>query len=414
MTLTPNPWITLAIVAFTFIGIAIGRYPFIKSNRTTIALLGVALLMATSQVKFKELPSYIDFDTLILLFSMMIINANLKLSGFFTLAGRLMVRLARSPRVLLALEILFMGILSALFLNDTICLMFAPFIITLVNQLKRNPMPYLIGLATAANIGSTATLTGNPQNMIVGIASGIPYLHFTLALAPIALLSMGGIWLVLVKMYPYELPPHESFSFAEEDQQAISRPLMVKTLVVVAGLLVAFLSGAPIAMAAFIAANILLITRQHQPFHVFAEFDWTLLVFFAAMFVVSGSLETSGVTSTLIHLNNLAQQANIWNLTVVTSLLSNLISNVPAVLLLKSVAANMPNPRLGWLTIAAASTLAGNLTLLGSVANLIVAETASRWRIDLSFWEYTKSGVIITLISLLIGVAWLYVYFTWL
>jgi len=401
----------LAIVTLTFIGIAVGRYPIIKSNRTTIALMGVALLVIARQVPFKDVPGYFDFDTLILLFSMMIINANLKLAGFFTLAGRGLVRMARSPRVFLALEIVIVGALSALFLNDTVCLMFAPFLITLFDDLKRNPLPYLVGLATASNVGSTATLTGNPQNMIVGIASGIPYLDFTLALAPIALLGMGVIWVVLVKMYPYELRKGDTFAPHPEREEEISRPLLVKTLVVTAGLLVAFLAGAPIAMAAFIAANILLITRRHQPHVVFAEFDWSLLVFFAALFVVSGSLETSGVTRTLVDLNQIAAKANILNLTGITAVLSNLISNVPAVLLLRPVVASMENAHLGWLIVAASSTLAGNLTLLGSVANLIVAETANRWRIDLSFWEYTKSGFIITLFTLIICVGWLYVRF---
>lgn len=403
----PTPWITLAVVVVTFIGIAVGRYPIIKSNRTTIALMGVALLLLLGQVRFEDLPAYLDFDTLILLFSMMIINANLKLAGFFTVAGQWLVRFARTPRSFLAFEIVVLGLLSALFLNDTICLMFTPFLINLLDSLKRNPLPYLVALATAANIGSTATLTGNPQNMIVGIASGISYLDFTLALAPIALLSMGIIWLVLVKMYPRELRSGQRFDSPQLDAQEISRPLLVKTLIVTAGLLVAFLAGAPIALASFIAANILLITRRHQPHTVFAEFDWSLLVFFSGLFIVSGSLETSGVTRTLVNLEQIAAQANILNLTVFTSVLSNLISNVPAVLLLRPIASSMPDPRLGWLTIAAASTLAGNLTLLGSVANLIVAETANRYRIDLSFWEYTKSGIIITLVSLLIAVLWL-------
>jgi Na+/H+ antiporter NhaD/arsenite permease-like protein len=404
---SPTPSITLVIVVITFIGIAIGRYPIIKSNRTTIGLIGVALLLVFGQVSFNNLPKYLDFDTLILLFSMMIINANLKLAGFFSTAGRVMVRFARTPRLFLALEIIVMGLLSALFLNDTICLMFAPFIINLTDDLKRNPLPYLIALATASNIGSTATLTGNPQNMIVGIASRIPYASFSLALAPIALLSMGIIWIVLVKMYPYEFHRGEHFTPPQPGEQEISRPLLVKTLVVTVGLLVAFLAGAPIALASFIAANILLVTRNHQPQMVFAEFDWSLLVFFSALFIVSGSLETSGVTSTLINLDQLAQHANILNLTLITSVLSNLISNVPAVLLLKPIVANMANAHIGWLTVAASSTLAGNLTLLGSVANLIVAETASRYRIDVSFWEYTKSGFIITLVSLLVAVLWL-------
>lgn len=403
----PSPWITLAIVTLTFAGIAVGRYPIIQSNRTTIALIGVALLIAAGQVHFADLPAYLDFDTLMLLFSMMIINANLKLAGFFTLSGNALVRLARTPRIFLALEVLIVGVLSALFLNDTICLMFAPFLIQLTDSLKRNPLPYLVALATAANIGSAATLTGNPQNMIIGVASGIPYLEFLIALAPVALLSLGVIWLVLVKMYPTELRSGERFSQQPAAETAVVRPLLVKTLIVTGALLIAFLAGAPIALAAFLAASVLLVTRRNQPQAVFAEFDWSLLVFFAGLFVVSGSLETSGVTRTLVDLEGISQQATVPALTLITAALSNLVSNVPAVMLLRPVVAAMPDARLGWLTIAAASTLAGNLTLLGSVANLIVAETASRWRIDLSFWEYTKSGILITVVSLVIAVFWL-------
>jgi Na+/H+ antiporter NhaD/arsenite permease-like protein len=243
--------------------------------------------------------------------------------------------------------------------------------------------------------------------MIVGVASGIPYLDFTLALAPVALLGLGVIWLVLVRFYPHELGKTEFSVPAAEEEQIISRPLLIKTLVVTVGLLAAFLGGAPIALASFIAANFLLITRRHQPHVVFAEFDWSLLVFFASLFVVSGSLETSGVTRDLIQVQSLAKQINTGNLTLITAILSNLISNVPAVLLLRPLVAGLPDPHTGWLVVAAASTLAGNLTLLGSVANLIVAETASRWRIELSFWEYTRPGFIITLITLAIAVLWL-------
>ena len=406
--MTPNVWITGGIVVLTFIGIAIGRYPIIKSNRTTIALMGVALLLVTRQVQFEQLPDYIDFDTIILLFSMMIINANLKLAGFFSLASRWLVRWSRSARSFLAIEILLAGVLSALFLNDTICLMFAPFLINLMDAMKRNPIPYLIALATAANVGSTATLTGNPQNMIVGIASGISYTDFSLALIPVALIGLGVVWLVLVKMFPYDFDRRPLQVPPEQDFVPAQKPLLVKTLLITGGLLVAFLAGAPIALSAFLAASLLLITRRHQPQTVFAEFDWSLLVFFSALFIVSGSLETSGVTSQLIDVNTLADRINIWNLSLLSAGLSNLVSNVPAVLLLKPLVSALDNARIGWLTLASASTLAGNLTLLGSVANLIVAETASRYRVDLSFWKYTKPGFVITIITLAIDIAWLY------
>jgi len=406
--MSPNAWITGAIVLLTFIGIAVGRYPIIKSNRTTIALMGVALLLLTHQVAFDRLPDYIDFDTIILLFSMMIINANLKLAGFFTLASRWLVKWARTPRSFLALELLLVGVLAALFLNDTVCLMFAPFLISLMDSLKRNPIPYLIALATASNVGSTATLTGNPQNMIVGIASGIPYAQFSFALLPVALLGLGVIWVVLVRMFPFDFMNERFISVTDLASNDISKPLLVKTLLITVGLLAAFLAGAPIALAAFLAASLLLITRRHQPQTVFAEFDWSLLVLFSALFIVSGSLETSGVTTQFVDLKRLSAGANVWNLSLITAGLSNIVSNVPAVLLLKPVVAGMENARIGWLTLASASTLAGNLTLLGSVANLIVAETATRWRIDLSFWKYTKPGLVITLITLAINTGWLY------
>ena len=406
--MSPNAWVTGVIVLLTFIGIAIGRYPIIKSNRTTIALMGVALLLAFRQIDFQDLPGYIDFNTIILLFSMMILNANLKLAGFFNLAGRWLVKGARSPRTFLALEVALVGLLAALFLNDTVCLMFAPFLINLLDALKRNPIPYLIALATASNVGSTATLTGNPQNMIVGIASGIPYVQFTWSLLPVALLGLGVIWLVLILVFPFEFKSETLTAATLEGTEPVSKPLLVKTLLITAGLLAAFLAGAPIALAAFLAASLLLITRRHQPQTVFAEFDWSLLVFFSALFIVSGSLETSGVTTQLIPLESISKGANIWNLSLVTAGLSNLVSNVPAVLLLRPVVTGMQNAHVGWLVLASASTLAGNLTLLGSVANLIVAETAARYRVDLSFWEYFKPGVLITLITLLINTAWLY------
>lgn len=406
--MSANPWVTSGIVLLTFIGIAIGRYPFIKSNRTTISLMGVALLVLMRQVAFENLPNYIDFNTIILLFSMMIINANLKLAGFFNLASRWLVKGARSPRTFLALEVLLVGVLAALFLNDTICLMFAPFLINLMDSLKRNPIPYLIALATASNVGSTATLTGNPQNMIIGIASGISYTEFALALIPIALVGLAVIWLVLVWMFPYDFR-REPFEIPfVEVQGNVTRPLLTKTLLITTGLLIAFLAGVPISLAAFLAASLLLITRRHQPQTIFAEFDWSLLVFFSALFIVSGSLETSSVTSNLVNITELSKNIGVWDLSLITAGLSNIVSNVPAVLLLKPLVAGMPDARLGWLTLASASTLAGNFTLLGSVANLIVAETASRYRVDLSFWQYTKPGMIITLVTLALNIGWLY------
>lgn len=399
-------WVTLIIVAITYLGIAIGRWPLLRANRTTITLMGVGLLLVTGQVQFEQMAHFVDADTIILLFSMMIINANLQFAGFFSLAGRSLLRMARTPRTLLAAVILLSGVLSALFLNDTICLMFTPFILEITQSARRNPIPYLIALATAANIGSAATLTGNPQNMIIGVASGISYGQFALSLLPISLLGLGSIWLVLILFYRWEFRP-------QRFEESINQPIhieqwqLTKTLLVVIGMLIAFLVGVPIALAAFLAACVLLLTRRIQPETVFYEINWGLLVFFAALFVVTGSLEANGVAQQLFALIKLGPQTGIWSFSLATTLLSNLVSNVPAVLLLKPVITSLTNPTAGWLALAAASTLAGNLTLLGSVANLIVAEIAARSRVALSFWEYTRAGIVITLISLTIGIVWM-------
>jgi Na+/H+ antiporter NhaD/arsenite permease-like protein len=408
-----NPfWVTIIITILVYIGLAIGFVPKFQSNRTTIALLGVGLLLVFRQLQFSQISSLLDLDTLILLFSMMVINANLRLSGFFRLTGALLLRMTRKPRVFLVIEIILVGVLSALFLNDTICIMFTPFLLDLLLAINRNPIPYLISLAAAANIGSVATLTGNPQNMIIGVASKISYVDFTAALAPIAILCLGVIWVVIVLMYKDEFSKKNFFAIPPTREVRYHKPLLVKTLVVTAGLLAAFIIGVPIALASLIAACILLFTRRIKPEKIFASIDWEILVFFSALFIVTGTMEINGITNKLGEIAQNAGELTTFNISISTTLLSNLVSNVPAVLLLKPVIAQIPNQTAGWLTLAASSTLAGNLTLLGSVANLIVVESSKRRHVNISFWEYTKVGAIITILTLMISIAWISV-FTW-
>ncbi|BAJ63350.1 anion transporter [Anaerolinea thermophila] len=401
-----NFWINLVIVLVTYVGIALGKWPRLSVNRTTLTVIGVGLLLAFGQIPFEKLRDYLDIDTLILLFSMMVVNAHLQLAGFFRVAAHLLFRLTRGPKVFLAVEILLAGVLSALFLNDTICLMLTPLVLSLLLSLGRNPIPYLIALATAANIGSTATLTGNPQNMIIGVSSGIPYAQFAGALTPVALLGLGVVWVVLVLFYPQEFRD-KRFPDMQSSQLNILRPQLTKTLLVILAMLVGFLAGVPVALAAFLAACVLFFTRRVDPDKVLAEIDWSLLVFFAALFILTGALEANGITQRLFEALNFQGNLNVLGLTSVSVVLSNLVSNVPAVMLLRPVVAGSAQPVAGWLTLAASSTLAGNLTLLGSVANLIVAEIASRRQVNLSFGEYTRSGVVITFLTLIISVLWL-------
>ena len=399
-------WVYLGIIALTLVGVAAGRYPHMRMNRATIAFVGAVALILLGAISLDEAYAALDLDTLTLIFAVMILNVNLMLAGFFNLVGKRVVKMARTPKQLLALIIFVSGILSALFLNDTVVLMFTPLVVGITQSLKRNPIPYLIGMATAANIGSTATITGNPQNMIIGVASGIPYLTFAGYLAPIAILGMGAAWVIIVLAYRREfadpvLPPDGN------GQPWFNRQLLIKSLLATAVMLTALAAGAPIPLSALAAAGLLLITRRMEPHRVFAEVDWSLLIFFAGLFIVTGAIETTGLTTHLFAVARPLAEAGGASLAAVGVVLSNLVSNVPAVLLFRPIVQQIADPQGAWLTLAMSTTLAGNLTLLGSVANLIMAEIARDRGVHVSFGEYLKAGIPITLLTLTIGVAWL-------
>jgi len=398
---------TAIIVAATLIGVALGRWPWLRMNRATIALVGATLLIAIGAIPLEAAYRAIDWNTIVLLFAMMVLNVNLRIAGFFHLITSHVVRLARTPRRLLALVIVVSGVLSAIFLNDTIALMMTPLVLELALTLRRNPLPYLVALVTAANVGSVATITGNPQNMLVGIASGMSFVHFTAALAPIAVSGLAVIWLVMIVVYRSEFAPAklEAGDVVLPPQEY--RPLLRKAMLATGLMLVGFIIGAPIPLAALSAAAVLLISRRRDPEQSFEGIDWGLLVFFAALFVVTGAIETTGLGANLFAWLRPWADGGPAKLTVVSLVLSNLVSNVPAVMLFRPVVPTLAEPETAWLTLAMATTLAGNLTLLGSVANLIVAEIARRRGVHLSFVEYLKAGLPIALLSLAIGVLWL-------
>lgn len=393
---------TLLIVACTIGGIAVGRWPLLRANRAIITLLGSALLLGIGALTLTEAYLTLDLNTLLLLFSMMVLNGHLFLAGFFKIVTQRVVRAARGPSMLLALVIVASGVLSALFLNDTVVLMMTPLVLETTRALRRNPIPYLLGLATAANVGSVAAITGNPQNIVIGNASGISYGAFAGALTPTALIGLAICWLVIVLSY---WPEFRSGAFIVPEGQPVRiyKPLMRKIAVVIPAMLVLFLAGVPVALAAFLAAAALLATRRIKSERVFATIDWGLLVFFSGLFVVTGSLEVQGLTGELFALLRPIAQAGLVPFGLITAVLSNLISNVPAVLLLQHLVPAFANPTRAWLMLAAASTLAGNLTLLGSVANLIVAELAGRWGVHLAFRSHLRVGVPITLLTLLVA-----------
>lgn len=398
---------TAIIVAAALIGVALGRWPWLRMNRASIALVGATLLIAIGAIPLEAAYLAIDWNTIVLLFAMMVLNVNLRIAGFFHLITSRVVQLARTPRRLLALVIVVSGVLSAIFLNDTIALMMTPLVLELALTLRRNPLPYLVALVTAANVGSVATITGNPQNMLVGIASGMSFVHFTAALAPVAVGGLAVIWLVMIVVYRTEFAPAELSAGDVTLPPQEYRPLLRKAMLATGLMLVGFIVGAPIPLAALAAAAVLLISRRRDPEQSFEGIDWGLLVFFAALFVVTGAIETTGLGANLFAWLRPWADGGPAKLTVVSLVLSNLVSNVPAVMLFRPVVPTLAEPETAWLTLAMATTLAGNLTLLGSVANLIVAEIARRRGVHLSFVEYLKAGLPIALVSLLIGVLWL-------
>src|SRR5438132_251888 len=278
----------------------------------------------------------------------------------------------------------------------------APVVLEATRQLARPPVPYLVALVTAANVGSVATLTGNPQNMLVGSFSSISYRSFLAREAPIAVVGLGCVYVAVALVYRRQLP-NAPLEIAPDTRLAVHYSLMWKTIAATAVMLVAFLAGVPIAIVAITGAAWTLFTRRVNPEKVYREINWALLVLFAGLFVVTAGLEHTGLVRVLLRWAAAANLQSPGVLTVVTALLSNVVSNVPAVLLFKPLVTTFDEPRRAWLVLAMASTLAGNLTILGSVANLIVVEAARAARVEIGFVEYCKIGVPVTLVTLFLG-----------
>ncbi len=394
----------IALIAFagTYLGLALGRLPFFRVDRTGVAIIGGALVVVSGLLPWDRAVAAVDAHTLVLLFGMMIVAAYLRLSGFFRLVTYAAVRRARTPVGLLGLIIVAAGVLSALFVNDVVCLVMAPIVLDLARRLRLPPVPYLVALATAANVGSVATLTGNPQNMLVGSFSGISYRAFLLREAPVALIGLVLVFAVIWLAYRRRLPPALPAE-AIAAPGVVHRALLIKTGAAVSVMLVAFLAGVPIALVAIGGAAYCLLTRRVNPDKVYREIDWGLLVLFTALFVVIGGVAASGRPGQILDAVGAAGLYRPAVLTAVTVVLSNLVSNVPAVLLFKTVIPTFGEPARAWLLLAMASTLAGNLTILGSVANLIVVEQARGAGIQIGFLEYSRVGVPVTVLTLLVG-----------
>jgi Na+/H+ antiporter NhaD/arsenite permease-like protein len=396
----------VAIFAMTYLVLAIGRLPGFWLDRAGAALVGASLMVAVGVMPLEEVPKAIDFDTIILLLGVMIVVANLRLSGFFGLVNGWVVTRARHPIVLLTTVVLVSGVLSAFLVNDTICLVLTPLVLDLVTQLRRNPVPYLLGIAMASNIGSTATITGNPQNMIIGSLSHLPYSTFAAALSPIA--GIGLVLTVVLIAVAYRSEFWTRQRLGGEPQRAYANwPIIIKSVAVLLAMVGGFFAGVAPALVAIVAGSVLLFTRRIKSEKIYAEIDWTLLLMFAGLFIVIAGLEKSMLSPGVVTAVERLRLEDIPVLSGITALLSNIVSNVPAVLVLKPFIAQLQNQQQAWLSVAMASTLAGNFAIVGSVANLIVVQRARAQNVEIGFWEYSRVGAPLTVVTIGVGIFWL-------
>ncbi len=400
--------IALIIFLVAYAGVAVGGIPGLALDRTGVALLGAIAMVAARVLSTRQAFDAIDTPTILLLYALMVISAQFKLSGFYTrLALRLTGLLAR-PRLFLLALMAAAGLLSAFLTNDIVCLAFTPILCVAILEAKLNPVPFLIGLAAASNIGSAATIIGNPQNMLLGQVGKLDFLGFTRACLPPVLFSLAGAYAILLGLYRKQLPRRRELPLpAAKGYPAFNRHQTAKGLVVVLALIALFLTRLPRELSAIALAGFLLCSRRMKTRSLLGLVDWHLITLFCSLFIIIAGIAAVNLPQRLMAL--LAGQGvaldRVWHLTGLSALLSNLVSNVPAVMLLVKFL-NPLQPQ-QWIVTALASTFAGNLITIGSIANLIVIESAREYGVSIRFAEHARAGVPITIFSLLTIVVWL-------
>ncbi|RIL06383.1 MAG: anion transporter [Proteobacteria bacterium] len=389
-----------------YAGMILGRLPWLALDRTGIALLGAIALLATGAISLPAAGAAVDVPTLALLFGLMVVSAQLQLSGFYARVAAALGGAPLSPAALMAALVAVTGALSAVFTNDVVCLATAPVWIEACARRRLDPVPFLLALACASNVGSAATLIGNPQNILIGQAHGLSFVgHLARAGVPAALglaatwaivaWQQRGAWSARVAQEDAEIRPDDDVAPFDAWQTA-------KGLAVAAALLLVFVATDwPRDVAALGAAGALLLSRRLHSRDKLGLVDWPLLVLFLGLFVVHGAFAATGAAGDAVaRLRaagvDLAQPGWLFAATVA---LSNLVSNVPAVMLLLPLASEP----LGATLLALASTLAGNLLLVGSIANLIVADAAARHGLAIDWRRHARTGVPVTLATLAIA-----------
>ncbi len=398
-----DTWVVL-VFGFVYLGMLLGEIPGLALDRTGVALLGALALIASERVTPEAAWRAVNVPTLALLFGLMVVSAQFRLGGFYAFITRKAAGARVSPAILLGLVIAVAGGLSAVLANDIVCLAVAPLLIEGCARRGLDPVPFLLALACAANVGSAATLIGNPQNMLIGQTLHLSFVGYLGAAAVPALLGLAVVWGVVVASARGSW--FKPTSVPQVEEAGLNRWQTGKGLVVLGLLLLGFLfAPVPREVLALAAAAVLLTSRRMASRDILGTVDWHLLVLFVGLFIVNFALADSGTLAVATRALerggvDLTRPGVLFPLTVV---LSNLVSNVPAVMLLLPQATR---PAAGPL-LALASTLAGNLIIVGSVANIIVVDQAARLGIRIGWKQHARVGVPVTLATLAIAAGWL-------
>ena len=402
--------IIILVFVATYIGMAAGRLPWLQVDRTGIALLGVIALLGTETVTLDDLGANIDTSTLVLLFALMIISAQFAASGFYDVCAEWIVSKRSSPAMLLALTVGVCGGLSALLANDIVTFSMAPLLIAGARSRGLDPRPFLIALAGASNAGSAATLIGSPQNIFIGQAGNLSFHIYLLTGVVPALFGLAAFYAVIWLLWHDRIDGTVlavTRDVPDVAHQPHDRNQTIKGLIAMALLLALFMTRLPREIGGLLIAAILLSNRKITSRRMIAAVDWPLLLLFACLFAITGVLADTGLPWTFI--STLDEHGllpdNLAVLAPLTLFMSNVIGNVPSVVLLLQI---WPNPPQGALYgLALLSSLAGNLLLIGSLANFIVVERAAGFGVRLTFGEYARVGVPATLLSVAFAVVWL-------
>jgi Na+/H+ antiporter NhaD/arsenite permease-like protein len=399
--------LVLTIFLVVYAGMLLGEIPGLALDRSGIALLGAIAVLASGRLTLEQAWGAIDASTIALLFGLMVISAQFRLGGFYAETVRRVAARATQPDALLLAVVVTAGVLSAVLANDIVCLAMAPLLVQVCALRHITPLPFLLALACAANVGSAATLIGNPQNMFIGQSLGLSFAGYLVDGTPPALAGLGITWLVIWLQWRGRWTAERQPRIDRRQPPRFDRWQAAKALTVLAATVTAFvLTTWPRDVVALAAAGVLLLSRRMASREMIGLVDWHLLVLFIGLFVVNAAVERTGILRQMY--SDLASAgidlSNVWWLFGVTPLLSNLVSNVPAVMLLLPASTA---PRAG-AALALASTFAGNLLIVGSIANIIVVEQAREHGVIIDWRSHARTGVPVTLATLAIAAAWLW------